>query len=629
MSVDTELISPLSLEAGTIHQGDCIELMRQIAAGTIDLVFADPPFNIGYEYDAYHDRQDADDYVAWSRAWIAEVHRVLKTGGTFWLAIGDEFAAELKVAAQHQVGFSTRSWVVWYYTFGVNCTKKFSRSHVHLFHFVKDEDSFTFNADDPQVRVPSARALVYADKRANPTGRLPDDTWIVRPAADDNWVLRPQDLPEGFQPNDDTWYYARVAGTFKERQGFHGCQMPEQLLGRIIRVSSNQGDVVLDPFAGSGTTLAVAKKLGRQWLGCELSEDYVRAATERLRAIHEGDALDGPADPIASAPSTAHGRKLQRASINTVVIPNTEIEADSREPTARRAGRVVEAAPAQEPATRWVAANGPQKELNPKRALRELVRDAIIDSFYAAHQAFSIDWLLASPDLQDGFHEACRQAGLIGGPADWNRELLRLRKTGGFPKRGKIKRVAVDDNELDAYNFAAEMAWRLTSDKFGSPSLDEIFCDPQKAAYFDRAARRFAPGFEPSQHRWAALRLRKASRDLVDDVKQYHFVFAKRDFARFGRWASFKSSRFTGRSGIYLLRNDAKEPLFVGHTFDLGRRLDLHARCTAISDHVSHLSFISGDEMPGTDYVAAFKEDLVRRHQPRWNINLVGLDVVR
>ena len=155
--------------------------MRQIEAGTIDLVFADPPFNIGYEYDEYHDRQEDEAYLAWSRQWMDEVHRVLKPGGTFWLAIGDEYAAELKVAAEHKIGFTTRSWVVWYYTFGVNCTRKFSRSHAHLFHFVKDENNFTFNAEDPQVRVPSARALVYADKRANPAGRLPDDTWVLRP----------------------------------------------------------------------------------------------------------------------------------------------------------------------------------------------------------------------------------------------------------------------------------------------------------------------------------------------------------------------------------------------------------------------------------------------------------------
>jgi len=218
----------MPLKSGKIHQGDCIELMQKVDDGSVDLVFADPPFNIGYEYDQYDDRQDDEKYLEWCRRWIGEVHRVLKPDGTFWLAIGDDYAAELKVAAQREIGFTTRSWVIWYYTFGVNCKYKFSRSHTHLFHFVKDEKNFTFNADDPEIRVPSARALVYGDKRANPKGRLPDDTWI----------LRPQDFQSdayGFTPEQDTWYFARVAGTFKERQGFHGCQMPEQLLGRIIR----------------------------------------------------------------------------------------------------------------------------------------------------------------------------------------------------------------------------------------------------------------------------------------------------------------------------------------------------------------------------------------------------------
>jgi site-specific DNA-methyltransferase (adenine-specific) len=633
MSVETGLVPPPSLETGKIHQGDCIELMQQIEAGTIDLAFADPPFNIGYDYDEYHDRQDADEYVAWSRAWIAEVHRVLKPNGTFWLAIGDEFAAELKVAAQHQVGFATRSWVVWYYTFGVNCTRKFSRSHVHLFHFVKDANNFTFNADDPQVRVPSARALVYADKRANPAGRLPDDTWIVRPAADDNWVLRPQDLPEGFQSTDDTWYYARVAGTFKERQGFHGCQMPEQLLGRIIRASSNPGDIVLDPFAGSGTTLAVAKKLARRWIGCELSEEYVRAATERLNAVQVSDPLDGPADPLASAPSTANGRRLERVTANATSEQFDMEQSASPQPTARQLETVEpfksdELADFAEGSRSEPGAHAdvtPKTTPSPNRGLRELVDDAIADAFYAANRGYSIDWLLADHQLQATFHKACQDVGLIGRAADWNRELMRLRKTGRFPKRGRIKKVAIADSELDSYSFAAEIAWRLTSDKFGAPSLDEILCDPDKTAYFDRTAKRFAPGFEPVQYRWAALRLRKASRQLVDDVKKYHFVFAKRDFHRFQMWRSITPSRFAGQSGVYLLRKSDKTPLLVGRTLDLGHRLEEHAECPTISDRVGQISLIVGDELPGGEYQDAFKEELVRRYTPCWNVNLVGL----
>jgi len=288
----------LSIRTNSIHNQDCIKGMQQLADGSIDLAFADPPFNIGYDYDVYDDKREGGDYLGWSNRWIEQVVRVLKPDGTFWLAIGDEYAAELKVLMQQEHGLTCRSWVIWYYTFGVNCKAKFTRSHAHLFHMVKDSKEFTFNGD--AIRVPSARQLVYGDKRANPKGRLPDDTW----------VLRPQDIPESFTSEEDTWHFPRVAGTFKERAGFHGCQMPEQLLGRIIRVCSNEGETVLDPFGGSGTTLAVAKKLQRNYLGFELSADYCEQVNERLDSITAGDLLNGAPEPSVSAPTTANGIKL-------------------------------------------------------------------------------------------------------------------------------------------------------------------------------------------------------------------------------------------------------------------------------------------------------------------------------
>src|SRR5215469_1593058 len=150
----------------TVYHLDCLAGMSELADGSVDLVFADPPFNIGYDYDVYQDKRDADDYLDWSRRWMSEVYRVLKPSGTFWLAIGDEFAAELKVCATRDLKYICRSWVIWYYTFGVNCTRKFTRSHAHLFHFVKHKEKFTFN--DEAIRVPSARQLIYNDKRANP-----------------------------------------------------------------------------------------------------------------------------------------------------------------------------------------------------------------------------------------------------------------------------------------------------------------------------------------------------------------------------------------------------------------------------------------------------------------------------
>ena len=175
------------LEWNSIHNMDCLTGLSQLPEQSVHLAFADPPFNIGYDYDVYHDQRGADDYLNWCREWLTAVLRVLRPDGTFWLAIGDEYAAELKVMMQRELGLTCRSWVIWYYTFGVNCKMKFSRSHAHLFHMVRAPAQFTFNVDS--IRVPSARQLVYGDKRANPKGRLPDDTWI----------LRPQDLPEGFQ----------------------------------------------------------------------------------------------------------------------------------------------------------------------------------------------------------------------------------------------------------------------------------------------------------------------------------------------------------------------------------------------------------------------------------------------
>lgn len=282
---------------------DCLTGLASLPDGCVDLAFADPPFNIGYDYDEYNDNRSEDEYLTWCDRWLSEVVRVLKPTSTFWLAIGDDFAAELKVAMQRSHGLHCRSWVIWYYTFGVNCTHKFSRSHTHLFHMVKDPEQFTFNLDDPGVRVPSARQLVYGDKRANPKGRLPDDTWI----------LRPQDLAQGFGADEDTWYFPRVNGTFKERTGWHGCQMPEQLLGRIIRACSNEGDLVLDPFSGSGTTLAVARKLRRDYLGFELSPDYTARAQERIAEALPGTPLAGTENPLASAPETSQGRRLKTA----------------------------------------------------------------------------------------------------------------------------------------------------------------------------------------------------------------------------------------------------------------------------------------------------------------------------
>lgn len=259
-------------ETNQIIQGDCIKTLSQGPEAWVDLVFADPPFNIGYLYNGYDDLKPAEQYLKWSGDWMRAVHRALKPAGSFFLAIGDDYAAELCVEAK-RIGFHLRNWIVWHYTFGQQPKSKFARSHTHILYFTKDKDEFTFNAD--AVRVKSARQLIYKDPRANRKGKLPDDTWFLRPQ-------EAQAQSEMFGELDDVWCASRVCGTFKEREGWHGCQMPLAVLDRIIKAASNPGDVVLDPFNGSGTTVLSAALLGRKYVGLELNKEYVQLARRRL-----------------------------------------------------------------------------------------------------------------------------------------------------------------------------------------------------------------------------------------------------------------------------------------------------------------------------------------------------------
>lgn len=256
-----------------LEQMDCLEGMQTLTSGTVDLVFADPPFNYGKPYEYHDDRMEDDRYLAWCKRWMAEVWRVLSDTGTFWLASPDEYVAELKVIAHRELGFHLRNWVIWHYTFGQNCKRKFNRAHTHLLYFVKDSKSFIFHGE--LIRIASARQSVYNDRRAAPAGKVPDDVWVLRPGREPDWFL----------PDGDVWHASRVCGTFKERIPEAVCQMPEAILERIIVACSNPGQTVLDPFVGSGTTVAVAARLGRKAIGFDTSGQCIEAARRRVAAV--------------------------------------------------------------------------------------------------------------------------------------------------------------------------------------------------------------------------------------------------------------------------------------------------------------------------------------------------------
>ncbi|MCM2371235.1 DNA methyltransferase [Aporhodopirellula aestuarii] len=582
-----------------IHAGDCVAGMAELPAGTVDLVFADPPFNIGYQYDVYEDSLESDDYLRWSENWIRGVHRVLKSDGAFWLAIGDEYAAELKVLSQ-RIGFTCRSWVIWYYTFGVHCKYKFTRSHAHLFHFVKDPNKFTFNADDPNLRVPSARQLVYNDKRANSKGRMPDDTWI----------LRPQDLPSGFSADEDVWYFPRVAGTFKERAGFHGCQMPEHLLGRIIRSSSNGDEIVLDPFSGSGTTAAVAKKLGRQYITFDMSEEYAQLGNERLQQITVGDPLVGSADPLRSVPSTAAGKRDKK-------IPDKQRAAEKRKATQSL---------------------GLQMSLEFGSSPDDENDEIVIEAFRQSHAGFSVDRVLLDSVMNERFITACREGGSTASELELRKQLAQLRFVGTLSAENlqPSEPTIVPDETLERYRFASEIAWRLTADRYPKWTLDDLLIDPEIVRQFDTIASQVAPACDPFTLRWGTLKLRSLAPAVIAQAnkrggragqggkKNATDLFKKTTAVTPEKIHWPNSNEPFG--GVYKIESGQGTVLYVGESTNLPMRMRDHF------DHASSLDFWStlagGTPRVRLAFVEPNESDSVQIRLQPWYRELLGHDDV-
>lgn len=275
--------------------GDSVQIMPTLPPGEVDLAFADPPFNQGLDYDVYEDDKTYLEYLDWTHSWMEGVHRLLSPTGSFWVAICIKWQAQVKLMAE-RVGFHWRDTVVWHYTFGPRQEGKFTPSWVALHYFTKHNRAWTWNPEG--VRVPSARQLKYKDRRAVPGGKLPDNVWALLPAEEDRL----------FQPGGNAWLESRVCGTFSERsygkggqpveegasqdardrggEG-HPCQMPVSVLDRIIAVSSNRGDLVFDPFLGSGTTAVASVNANRSFWGVELSKGYLdHHCIPRLREVH-------------------------------------------------------------------------------------------------------------------------------------------------------------------------------------------------------------------------------------------------------------------------------------------------------------------------------------------------------
>ena len=221
--------------------------------GPARLIFTDPPYNIGIDYGTGKDADSLSDgaYLRWVDEWIGLCCDCLTDDGSLWVMIGDEYAAEYAMILKRR-GLTLRSWIKWYETFGVNCQNKFNRTSRHIFYAVKDEKSFLFNPE-PVTR-PSDRQTKYGDSRASAGGKL--------------W--------------DDVWQIPRLTGTCAERIPDFPTQLPLALVEPIVLCASMSGDLVVDPFNGSGTTGVASVRNGRKYVGVEKSETFSDVAHVRL-----------------------------------------------------------------------------------------------------------------------------------------------------------------------------------------------------------------------------------------------------------------------------------------------------------------------------------------------------------
>jgi site-specific DNA-methyltransferase (adenine-specific) len=239
--------------AWEIRCGDCVRELAAVQPGTVRLAFADPPYNQGVNYGR-GERTDSlpdDKYLEWCRGWMQACVRVLTDDGSLWVMISDEYADHFGLLLR-EAGLHRRSWIKWYETFGVNCTNNFNRCSRHIFYCVKNPRRFVFDPD--AVSRPSDRQHIYNDKRAAPHGKLWDNVWCI----------------------------PRLVENSKERLPDFPTQLPLALVRPIVLCASQPGDLVIDPFSGSGTTGLAAVEADRRFIGIERNSRFAARSRRRI-----------------------------------------------------------------------------------------------------------------------------------------------------------------------------------------------------------------------------------------------------------------------------------------------------------------------------------------------------------
>lgn len=256
-------------DEGRLYLGDCVKLMRTLPDESVDMIFADPPYNIGKNkrWDVW---ESMDDYVQWSEQWIKEASRVLKKKGTMYVCGFSEIIALCQAPAMKY--FRSCKWTIWAYRNKANLSKDWGRSHEAILCFRKSS-KFTFNVDP--VRVPyNAHTMRYPEREQGESsqyvrGREYANTWTPNP-----FGAKPRDVID----------LPTTCNGMNEKTA-HPTQKPEELVRKYVLASSNEGDWVLDPFFGSGTTAVCCKELRRRFISCDINREYLGRAVNRLRQV--------------------------------------------------------------------------------------------------------------------------------------------------------------------------------------------------------------------------------------------------------------------------------------------------------------------------------------------------------
>lgn len=247
-------------KSNLIINQDCIEGMKEIESNSIDVIIADPPYNLNKNFGKWDERKNKEIWLPWSKQWLDEANRVLKDGGNIFVYGIHHHLCWLQ-CYMYEIGLTYRRQIIWHYENGFSGYKNTLAAHYEPLLWFSKGDGYTYN----EIREPykSTERLKY---KVTKNGKV--------------WTPHPDGRLAG-----DVWSFPTLAGRrFKDEKVDHPTQKPLSISERIVRHFSNEGDTILIPFAGSGSECVAAKKLGRNFIGFELNSDYIKIANDRLKS---------------------------------------------------------------------------------------------------------------------------------------------------------------------------------------------------------------------------------------------------------------------------------------------------------------------------------------------------------